>query len=531
MRPQNKHRGSHRLSTDSHTRYRLTHTTMTQNNQTAINIINQHCQGPVSSHEKRTIEAGMKAGINIAINWLTTGAGSEGKKFAKEFQKDKFKEGENGGGWEEQLQILLDKIELLPTTTHTLLSDSDEVLTDTEVSIPPQEIDLTQRIDEVVARDLDWFRENRAEQYDFSVEVVDWIRLHPEMRNIVVEAEEKTGKREIVEIITLLTQKDYTNEYYTAFTEKSINPQLEEIQLYGIRAEKLTNYDKADSIAIRIEGELASAAENGQDRNFIVHVDELDYGSGNNQSLHPLIKADTYTKVYYSATADELKQEMPDTEYKAFKFVPNETYRGAQYFLSDDLVHESTPFVQEVEGVITYTPQAIELAGSLTDERPSGIVRLTKGNDYNNLKESLGITSSNPSVYSVELGCKCEFVDCKIKDRFDPSNFNRVTEKTIFFVKQCWRRSTEIKGHSKISFMHDHRRIAELSRSGAAYGSLSQAVSRVKHYSPNGEKIHVYTDPNVFLFSVDREIAEGHRLYNRQSYTINNDHRSAFKRE
>lgn len=476
----------------------------------------------------------MKAGINIAINWLTTGAGSDGKKFAKQFQKDKFREGENGGGWVEQLQILLDKVEVLPTTVETLLSESDEELTDTEVSIPPpQEIDLTQRIDEVVARDLDWFRENRTEQYDFSVDVVNWIRRYPEMKNIVVEAEEKTGKREIVEIITLLSQKDYTNEYYTAFTDKSINPQLEEIQLYGIRAEKLTSYDKADSIAIRIEGELADAAENGHVLNFIVHVDELDYGSGNKQSLHPLIKADTYTKVYYSATADEMKKEMPNTEYKAFKFFPNEKFRGAKYYLSDpdNLVHESEPFIKEIDGVITYTPQAFEVAGSLTDERPCGIVRLAKGNDYNNLKEYLGISKTNPVVYSVELGCKCQFVDCYIKERFDPSNIQYVSEKTIFFVKQCWRRSTELKGHDKIAFMHDHRRIAQLSKSGSAYGSLSQAVSRVKHYSPNGEKIHVYTDPNVFLFSVDREFAQGHKLYNRQSYTIANDHRSAFKRE
>lgn len=512
---------------------------MTQNNQTAINIINQQCQGPVSSHEKRAIEAGMKAGINIAINWLTIGAGSEGKKFAKEFQKDKYREGLNGGGWEEQLQILLDKIEVLPATTiHTLLSDSDEVLTDTTEAMssledvdPIPEIDLTKRIDEVVTRDIQWFRENRPEQYDFSVRVVDYIRNHPDMRNIVVEAEEKTGKREIVEIITLLSQENYINEYYTAFTEKSINPQIEEIQLYGIRAEKLTNLDKAKSVAMRIEGELADAAEQGRSRNFIVHVDELDYGSGNNQSLQPLIEADTYTKVYYSATADELKKEMNNTQYHLEKFVPNEKYRGSQYFLSAGLVHESKPFIEEDGGIISYTDQALDLAGSLTDERPCGIVRLTKGNDYNNLKKFLIKDGEPPSVYSVELGCNCHFVDCKIKERFDPTNIKYVTEKTIFFVKQCWRRSTELKGHDKISFMHDHRRIALLNKTGAAYGSLSQAVSRVKHYSPNGEKINVYTDPNVFRFSVDRNVAGGHRLYNRQSYTMNNDHRSAFKQE
>ena len=501
---------------------------MTTNNQTARDIINKHCGGPVSSHEKRGIEAGMKAGINIAINWLTIGAGSEGKKFAKQFARDKFVEGVNGGGWEEQLQILLDTIEVLPNTTmDTLLCDSDDE-ENTGVSAP----DFTKRIDDLVTRDLQWFRDNRIEQYQFAQRIVDYIRAHPEMKNIVVEAEEKTGKREIVEIIALLTENDYRNEYYTAFTEKSINSQIEEIQRYGIRAEKLTSFDKADAIADRIETELASAAENGVGLDFIVHVDELDYGSGNNQSLHPLIKARSYTKVYYSATTDELKKEMNNSDFHLEKFVPNTNYRGAQYFLDNDLVHISKPFIQEDDnGCICYTEQANERAASLTNERPCGIVRLTKGTDYDDLKKSLGITPENPSVYSDELRCWCTFVDSKIKKRFDPANIKHIEEKTILFVNQCWRRSTELRGHEKIAFMHDHRRIAELNKAGSAYGSLSQAVSRVKHYSSCGEAINVYTDPNVFYFSVDREVAEGHRLYNRQSYTLANDYHSAFKHE
>ena len=88
----------------------------------------------------------------------------------------------------------------------TLLCDSDEE--DTGVSAP----DYTKRIDDLVTRDLQWFRDNRIEQYQFAQRIVDYIRAHPEMKNIVVEAEEKTGKREIVEIIALLTENDYRNQ-------------------------------------------------------------------------------------------------------------------------------------------------------------------------------------------------------------------------------------------------------------------------------------------------------------------------------
>ena len=85
-----------------------------------------------------------------------------------------------------------------------------------------------------------------------------------------------------------------------------------------------------------------------------------------------------------------------------------------------------------------------------------------------------------------------------------------------------------MKGHGKICFMHDDRRIAQKSRSGVAYASLSQAVSRVKHYDTVGHKIIIYSDKKAFEISCGRISEEGLKLYNRQGLRETNRLGSAY---
>ena len=87
-----------------------------------------------------------------------------------------------------------------------------------------------------------------------------------------------------------------------------------------------------------------------------------------------------------------------------------------------------------------------------------------------------------------------------------------------------------MKGHGKICFMHDDRRISQKSRSGVAYASLSQAVSRVKHYDTIGHNIQIFTDKKAFELSCGRISEEGLKLYNRQGLTETNDAGSAYSK-
>lgn len=109
--------------------------------------------------------------------------------------------------------------------------------------------------------------------------------------------------------------------------------QIDEIIRYGVKAVKCNRIEKMHEHVEEIK------------EDSIVHVDELDYGSGKLQSLAPLITATDATKILYSATSHEIEKEMSGTDFKLFTFVPNGNYRGAEWFLDQDLVHESKPFV------------------------------------------------------------------------------------------------------------------------------------------------------------------------------------------
>ena len=481
----------------------------------------------VSEKEKELILLGMQVQREIDINWMTVG--TEDYSHVRNYKNHKFSEGENGGGWKEQVPLVLQHLQIQETPMVDLIS-SDEGVTkrhentlelseDMVLSSSDEEEELDYSIEEeTTVHTLQWFEENRQEQYKFALKVVKYMEDHPEQKNIVIKAEEKTGKREMVEIIALLTREKKENSYFTAFNAKSIDVQIDEIVCYGVKAVKCNRIEKMNEQVVQIEDDS------------IVHVDELDYGSGKLQSLSPLITALNFTKIFYSATTHELEKEMRGTDFKLFTYDPHGNYRGAEWFLDQGLVHESTPFVvgdgKSIDGQrVNFTEEGKELINMLTEEKPVGIVRLTKRGVYKSVKEIFGSSEDGHYVMDGQHYC---FVDSEVQKIFKPTNIGKITEKTLIFVNQCWRRSTELKGHGKICFMHDDRKIAQKSSPGVAYASLSQAVSRVKHYDTIGHKILIYSDKRAFKLACGRISEEGLKLYNRQGLRETNRLGSAY---
>jgi hypothetical protein len=512
---------------------------MDTNNSVAKLLLKSY--GPVTEKDKALILLGMEVQREIDVNWLSVGAeGNDDDNLfsALHHKDDTFIEGENGGGWGEQAPLVLDYLDVvqpaeggswkrdedIPAIFEDLILSDDESEEDeiVEDESEEDEIDYNKEKENTV-HTLSWFVENRSEQYKQALEVVVYSEEHPEQKNIVVQAEEKTGKREMVEIIALLTKARKKNSYFTAFNAKSINGQIDEIESYGVNAVKCNRIEKMQEQVEEIEDDS------------IVHVDELDYGSGKLQSLAPLISATNITKIFYSATTHELENEMKGTDYKLFTFVPHENYRGSEWFLEEDLVHESRPFVcAGVQDLMPsdrgFTDHADELINMLTEETPVGVVRLTKRGVYKSIKEHfVDQDGMNEDGHYVRRdGLQVRFVDTDVKKPFNPAKIGDISVKTLIIVNQCWRRSTELKGHEKIRFMHDDRVIAKKGRSGVAYASLSQAVSRVKHYDSSGHKIDIYTDKDAFKISCGRVSGEGHKLYNRQGLSETNKLGSAY---
>ena len=498
------------LTGTEHHRYSQAQSTtdMAQNNVSAKKRL--EALGSVTEEQKKLILLGMEVGKDIAYNWLTVG--EDDLSHANHFYYDKFETGVNGGGWLQQKEEVIEHLLIIqPQETPITEVQGNTQYTDDFATTSEEEDDDEVQEDDLVKKTLEEFSQERSEQYAFCQMIVRWIEENPEVKNIVIKAEEKTGKREMVEIITLLTERERENWYFTAFNAKSINIQVREIQQYvGNRAHKCNNRGKMEDIVHTIpEGSIA-------------HTDELDYGSGQQQTLAPLIEAENITKVFYSATTHELEKEMKNTGYKMFTFRPNATYRGSEWFLANNLVRKAEDFVDNE--TLEITEHGEEIIENLTDEKNIGIVRLARKGLYGRFKKTYEVMFGESSEGKWVVGdIQYWFVDSKVKKTLKAENIVEGVNgmKTVIFTNQCWRRSTELKGaHGRICFMHDSRSLAKKGykhiTGTSTYASLSQAVSRIKHYDEVGHRIVVYADEKVFKVSAGQMSPNDFKLYNRQ---------------
>ena len=531
------------------------------NNQIALKMVSEKKleMGIFSDRERKALDIGYLLAKEIVRNWMTYGvAGEEGVEHFHNLEEDTFQEGENGGGTEEQFAILKDI--LLQYDDLTLVPISDESHSEEEPDIeltpspaskhspvispdivltPSPEPESSPESRGIVTRDLDWFRRERPAQFTQAEEIVQYMRdTEDNPVPIILQAEEKTGKRVIVEIISLLTQKETPNFFVTAFGQKSAESQLAELRRYlgSENVSVLRSNAKAQETIDSFSERLARL----ENKCAILHIDEADYASGGGgingekQCLAPAIQSDRtiYRKIYYTSTCKELLLEMQG-EKKHFKYVPSADYRGAEWFLEENLVKKSEPFLDEDQ--LGLSDFADGLVKTLTSPRPVGLVRLSKGGDYKEFKACCQPVDSRghaKTEWPKEL--KIIFVDCDVENVFDPSDqsmWDEITQPTLIVLNQCWRRCTELVGHHKIKFLHDHREVAQISKSGSSWASLSQAIGRVKHYHSEGHPIEVYTDECVLEAVRNPEVLEGKKSYSRQRFTDNNKAQSIYAGE
>ena len=92
--------------------------------------------------------------------------------------------------------------------------------------------------------DLEWMQIYRKEQYDCAIEIIECLRKN---MNIIVRAEEKSGKRIICEILKLLDdrdKKDVIHLFITSLNRLDILPQFKEQEKYGIESITINNKSK-----------------------------------------------------------------------------------------------------------------------------------------------------------------------------------------------------------------------------------------------------------------------------------------------
>lgn len=361
-------------------------------------------------------------------------------------------------------------------------------------------------------RNQRWFELWRQEIYDFVQELSALMRVGK--RNILTKAPVKSGKKEIVENISMTFLGDYKVFYITALSRKDVHRQKVELAEYGVMT-CLVNSDVASTDTIN---QINHWIRSG--KKVIICDDECDYGSGHRQKMSHVFKEflnnQSVVNVYFSATPEETEaSDLADRDdYESMVFTPPPEYCGAKHFLDTDLVNKPMPFfeIEKDTGNISVTAHGLQVVSIRTTlQKNIAVVRLSGGKGLNTttlkieavrrtLEWQLNTTSLDGKTWAIKI------IDSD--DGFDwedhPTRRGYVGDPErnyLFVIAQTCTRGTDLKGwHPYISIWHDAR-----NKSKCNINTLVQAFLRPCHYSSmegydGPQNIHLYADIDVILY-------------------------------
>ncbi len=332
---------------------------------------------------------------------------------------------------------------------------------------------------------LNFFKTKRREQYETSLQIMGILRLKD---CVVVYAEEKSGKRTIVEICAVLDwdEMNVQHIYITSLSRKDTKIQLVELREFRVVSEITYSKTKTRQTIKKLKDILREG------KRLVIHLDECDYGSGKNQSLELMLefcKNENVKLIKYSATPEESLfscKLLNNNSCEFIRFKPSPDYRGAEWFDKNGFLIEAEEFIDYDElmiaNTIKFTEQGIEALNRITSHRNIGVLRLTGSHNKTSIYQKFRlVVDKNPNINYIFINSDNginwgDEEEIKEKVRHDKAN--------IFVINQCCSRSTEICGYlkSKTAFSHDYRK----DKNKKAYNTKSQAYGRFKHYKYDG---------------------------------------------
>lgn len=347
-------------------------------------------------------------------------------------------------------------------------------------------------------------------------ELTDFVNkkiIHNNNDSIIAEAPVKCGKKNMVEYYAsknISTDTEEKHIFLTVLDRKDIKIQQSELELYGIKPFVVSRNTIKNNCLQQLD-EYALKF-----KKIVAHVDESDFGTGDEQLLSQVYEKllDVGAKIIlYSATNEEAILSDTGINSDVVEFVPPNNYRGASWYLDNNLVFEPKPFVSKDFEI---TQHGIELCENFSKSNKTfGILRVpvlekteTEKDRKKLLEKQNKQRKSFASFLNKKFGIHVRFID---KDNaFDWSkdgDHETLSGKWILVITQTCTRSTEVGFHDRIDFWHDYRETS-------SYGTLNQAYLRVAHYVLNPKSglgypegsvnIKCFMDKNVFLLAAKR---------------------------
>jgi len=304
--------------------------------------------------------------------------------------------------------------------------------------------------------------------------------FYPELRLVICKMKVKGGKRVIVEYLTQKSKhatEPVTNIFMSAWNRKADASQRDELKDYGVQVKNPSTSAKTEQIIKEIR------RMPGHKR---IHLDELDYGSGDDGLLAKVYNEfkddDNSLWIMYSATPEEMLccqkwLEIEDNGQGVFVEIdPPAAYMGIKEYIDRGLVVESHSLFDfdgsclTGHGVSVFQKAAMDYMGNKNKNvciiRVNG--RHEKKNRFNWVRENIHIVQD---YFDQEVGPECMVV--RLKDIGTKSSntvkwedYDEWEEKVtsyffVYLVEQSACRATEFRCHHRLNFYHSHRYTSE----------------------------------------------------------------------
>lgn len=314
----------------------------------------------------------------------------------------------------------------------------------------------------------------------------------------LVYAPVKSGKRVMVEIYSLVDKK-FKHIFLTALHRRADEKQRNELSSFDIQVYSVNNKNKKDR-CIKYIDDLLNKKEI-----IKIHLDELDFGCGNNQLLSYI-----WTKyknnpnvcfVLYSATIEVAKKEFLQVNnihdfFECERYVPPTSYFGINKYLQQKKFFQAVPFIDydEINDEFSITTQGQSLIHKLisntndtTNKRHIAVLRLA-GNFKINKKQISQFEKMKEYKDEIEeeYGIRLKFVGTN-DNTVEWDNIKYWEELAsnlpfIIVINQVSGRSTEWKCHPFLVWYHTLR------TDETPTGTIIQDQERPVYYTTN------YTD-------------------------------------
>ena len=355
-------------------------------------------------------------------------------------------------------------------------------------------------LNQITPAEIEWYQQNRPEHYNYVKNEI--LNKENTCKMKVVSAGVKVGKRSFVILCKLLDNKN-THIFISALNRKADERQRNEYKSYGIEV-----FSSPKELKSKCFEFIDNTIKNNK---IIVHLDELDYGCGNNQNISRIINQyitkEEVDFILYSATSEvaEINFLSPNKieKYETLKkFNPSKKYYGIKKYLDDDLFHNSDDFFTNNfdNQTLNLTSQGEELINNLikNKEKHIGVVRLS-GNmkdDKGNSRSRFDLFKENQDEIKKKYDVRLKFIGSKDEDcKWDDEEYWEEINpkfKYIFVINQVAGRSTEWKCLPFLAWYHCHRG-SKTTPTSTIIQDQERVVYYLTHYNKNNH-IHIYGD-------------------------------------